>query len=72
MTVHMTQTQKQMVRRLRAKGLKIKEIARELNYTADAIRVTVRDRQCRAENPTNGRRRRDDSARGSERRSFWV
>jgi len=50
-TVHMTQTQKQMARRLRAKGLKIKEIARELNYTADAIRVTVRDRQCRDGKP---------------------
>ena len=51
MSVHMTQTQKQMARRLRAKGLKIKEIARELNYTADAIRVTVRDRQRRDGTP---------------------
>ena len=51
MTVHMTQTQKQMARRLRAKGLGIKEIARELNYSADAIRVTVRDRQCRDGKP---------------------
>ncbi len=51
MTVHMTQTQKQMARRLRAKGLEIKEIARELNYSADAIRVTVRDRQCRDGKP---------------------
>ena len=39
----MTRTQKQMARRLRAKGLKLNEIARELNYTAEAIRVTVRD-----------------------------
>ncbi len=51
MTVHMTQTQKQMARRLRARGLAIKEIARELNYSADAIRVTVRDRQCRDGKP---------------------
>jgi IS30 family transposase len=39
----MTRTQKQMARRLRAKGLKINEIARELNYTAQTIHVTVRD-----------------------------
>lgn len=45
MTVRMTRTQKQMARRLRAKGLKLNEIARELNYTAEAIRVTVRDDQ---------------------------
>ena len=47
----MTRTQKQMALRLRAKGLKINEIARELNYTANAIRVTVSGDQIRDGRP---------------------
>ena len=51
MTISMTRTQKQMALRLRAKGLTITEIAHELNYTTDAIRVTVRGEQIRDGRP---------------------
>lgn len=51
MAVHMTQTQKQMARRLRARGLKFVEIARELDYTQQVIRVTVRGDQVRQGKP---------------------
>jgi IS30 family transposase len=51
MAVHMTQTQKQMARRLRARGLKFVEIARELDYTQEVIRVTVRGDHVRHRRP---------------------
>ena len=51
MTIPMTRAQKQMARRLWAKGLKFVEIARELDYTADVIRVTVRGDQVREGRP---------------------
>ena len=38
---HMTREQKQMARRLKAKGLKLKEIAREINCSYTLVKVSV-------------------------------
>ena len=51
MAAHMTHTQKQMARRLRARGLTFVEIARELDFTKEVIRVTVRGDQVRPGRP---------------------
>jgi IS30 family transposase len=45
--VHLTVGQKQMARRLKAKGLKVAEIARELGCSTCAVQVTVRGNQLR-------------------------
>jgi len=50
-TIPMTKAQKLMARRLWAKGWKFVEIARELDYSADVIRVTVRYDQVREGRP---------------------
>ena len=42
MSAKMTQAQKQMALRLRAKGMTIREIARELSYTSSAVFATVK------------------------------
>ena len=51
MGAHLTVEQKQLARRLRAKGLAFKVIARELSCEISTIRVTVRDRQVRPGRP---------------------
>ena len=45
MTIHMSREQKQMVCGLHAKGLSIREIARELDYTKSAVHMTLRGGQ---------------------------
>ena len=45
MGVHLTREQKHLARRLRAGGLKLQEIARELNTTMGTVSVTVRGTQ---------------------------
>jgi IS30 family transposase len=44
-TIHMSREQKQMAWGLHAKGLSIREIARELDYTESAVHVTLRGGQ---------------------------
>ena len=51
MPVQMTREQKQMALRLRAKGVKLKEITRELNFSLNAIEITLRGAQVRSGRP---------------------
>ena len=45
MGVHLTREQKHLARRLRTGGLKLNEIARELNTTLGTVSVTVKGAQ---------------------------
>jgi orotate phosphoribosyltransferase-like protein len=58
---YMTREQKQMALRLKAKGLKLKDIARELNVTYGMVSATVYRKQVRQGRP-DGSRVRADSA----------
>lgn len=65
MTLHMTYEQKQMARRMHAKGMTVRAIARELNYTSSAVHTTVMSKQLRPGRPDewtprSGRLRADE------------
>jgi IS30 family transposase len=67
----MTYEQKQMIRRLHAKGLTVRAIAAEINYTKTAVHVTVVNRQVHSGRddewtPRAGR------LRAEEREDIWI
>lgn len=71
MALHMTYEQKQMIRRLAAKGLTVREIAREMNFTPNGVHVTIVNKQVRPGRddewtPRPGRLRAD------EREDIWL
>jgi IS30 family transposase len=51
MAPHLTREQKQLAHRLRAKGFKLREIARDLGCSADGVWCTVRTKQVRDGRP---------------------
>ena len=71
MALHMTYEQKQMVRRLYAKGLTIRAIAKEINYSPNGVHVTVVGNQSNPGRPDEWTPR-PGRLRAEEREDIWI
>ena len=71
MALHMTYEQKQMVRRLHAKGLTIRAIAKEIGYTPNVVHLTTTGTQVKPGRPDEWTPR-PDRLRADEREDIWI
>ena len=58
MTAHLTMEQRQLARRLDAKGLSLREVARQVGCSHEVVRTVVRRESKRRCGPTVGNRGR--------------
>ena len=71
MALHMTYEQKQMVRRLHAKGLTIRAIAKEIGYTPNVVFLTAAGNQLQPGRPDEWTPR-PGRLRADEREDIWI